>query len=59
VSDKLFDIDFGRPVSDEIKPQRDNKMFPAVYLAAVALAEIGWLWLIARAVIYWITLTLY
>lgn len=58
MSDKLFDLDFGRTVKDEIKPQRDNKIFPAVYLAAVALAEIGWIWLIAKSVIYLIRFVL-
>jgi hypothetical protein len=53
VSDKLFDVDFGHPVSDEFRPQRGHSIiFPAVYLAAVALAEIGWLWLISWIVIY-------
>ena len=52
VSDKPFDLDFGNSVCGEIKPQRDYGIFSAVYLIAVAVAEIGWLWLIARIAIY-------
>ena len=53
VSGKPFDFDFGRSVSNdnEIKPQRYG-LFSAVYLAAIAVAQIGWLWLIARIAIY-------
>jgi hypothetical protein len=46
-----FDIDFGS-VSDEITVPLGKRIFPAVYLAAVAVAQIGWLWLIARIAIY-------
>jgi hypothetical protein len=54
VSDKLFDIDFGRSVSNdnEIERQREYGLFSAVYLIAIAVAQIGWLWLIARIAIY-------
>jgi hypothetical protein len=52
VSDKLFDIDFGSSVSDEITVPLGKRLPPAVYLAAVAVAQIGWLWLIAWIAIY-------
>ena len=52
VSDKLFDIDFGPSVSDEITVPLGKRIFPAVYLAAVTVAQIGWLWLTARIAIY-------
>jgi hypothetical protein len=54
VSDKLFDIDFASSVSDEITVPLGKRIFPAAYLAAVAVAQIGWLWLIARIAIYFI-----
>jgi hypothetical protein len=54
VPDKPFDFNFGPSVSndDEIKPQREYGIFFAVYLIAIAVAQIGWLWLIARIAIY-------
>ena len=48
----VSDLDFGHSVCGEIKPQRDYGIFSAVYLIAVAVAEIGWLWFIARIAIY-------
>jgi hypothetical protein len=60
VSGKPFDLDFRRSVSNdnEIKPQREYGVFFAVYLIAIAVAQIGWLWLIARIAIYFIRLVL-
>ena len=54
VPGKPFDFDFGPSVSNdnEIKPQRENGIFSAVYLIAIAVAQIGWLWLTARIAIY-------
>ena len=54
VSGRPFDRDFRRSVSNdnEIKPRREYGIFSAVYLIAVAVAEIGWLWLIARTAIH-------
>jgi hypothetical protein len=54
VSGKPFDLDFRRSVSNdnEITPWREYGVFSAVYLIAVAVAEIGWLWLIARTAIH-------
>ncbi len=54
VPDKPFDFDLGCSVSNdnEIKPQREDGVFFAVYLIAIAVAQIGWLWLIARIAIY-------
>jgi hypothetical protein len=59
VSDKLFNIDFGSSAGDEINSQREKTFFSGAYLSAIALAEIGWLWLIARTVTYFIRLILY
>jgi hypothetical protein len=52
VSGKPFDLDFGRSVSNDNEPQRQYGLFSAVYLVAIAVAQIGWLWLIARIAIY-------
>ena len=54
VSSQLFD--FNIPTEDagaKMIPERKGGIFRAVYLAAIGLATIGWLWLIT-----WVALKL-
>jgi hypothetical protein len=54
VSSQLFDVNI--PTEDagaKMVPERKGGIVRAVYLAAIGLATIGWLWLIA-----WVALKL-
>jgi hypothetical protein len=53
VSSQLFDDDISTEDAGAKIPGRNGAIVRAVYLAAIGLATIGWLWLIA-----WVALKL-
>jgi hypothetical protein len=47
VSDQLFDFKVSDDACTDMVPQRKYGIVQAIYLAAIGVATIGWLWLIA------------
>ena len=47
VSDQLFDFRVSGDAGTDIVPERKYGIMHAIYLSAIGVATIGWLWLIA------------
>jgi hypothetical protein len=47
VSDQLFDFKISGDAGTDMVPERKYGIMHAIYLSAVGVATIGWLWFIA------------
>jgi len=47
VSDQLFDLKVSDDAGTDMVPERKYEIVHAIYLAAIGVAMIGWLWLLA------------
>jgi hypothetical protein len=52
VSDRPFDFESGSPDAEADDFQRSYRTMRVVYVAAIGLATIGWLWLMAWLSMY-------